>query len=325
MNKHVFGMPACPAALLGAATLVAGGALAAGPAYASAPADHSGVGKATAVAARADLNVSVANIGGVAVNTALSEVKAPGDADQSLLTASVKGANKGQPVTLVKAEVAHSSAKANADRSVGETKLVGLRAYAPGLPTNPLLSADLLTATASCEAGKTPTAKAKLADNVSVLGKPVTVSAPGTQHVEVSGVGTVDLTLEDATTTDTTGAATALRLKYAVNPANLGVVKASGEIVLAGATCTTPPGSDDGGDEGGPSASASPSQSAGSGGGDEGNQPGTQTGDKGAKGDNLAETGSSSTTPIIAGVGAALLLAGGSVVLIRRRKAAQNS
>ncbi|MFI9588431.1 SCO1860 family LAETG-anchored protein [Streptomyces sp. NPDC052236] len=333
-------MPARAAALLGASALVIGGALVAGgPAYAVPVDERSGsTGKATAVAARADLDVSVKGTGNVPVKAALSDVSAPGDAQQTLLTAKVNGANNGQPSTLVKAKVAHSSAKANAQRSVGDVKLVGVRAYAPGLPANPLLSADVLKATASCETGKKPTAKAALADNVSVLGKPVTVNGPGNQHVEVPGVGTVDLVLEDATTTDSTGAATALRLKYTVTPAQLGVVKASGEIVLAEATCAMPNssaatnggsdngGSDSGGSDGGATeGSSTGGQSSGSNGAEDGNstdnQPSTQTGDDG---ENLAETGGNSATPIIAGVGGALILGGAAMYLIRRRTTRNN-
>nr|WP_302622430.1 SCO1860 family LAETG-anchored protein [Streptomyces sp. WMMB 322] len=289
------------AALLGTATLV-GGAMISAPAHA-APADgHSGKnGKATAVAARADLNVSVVNAAKVPVRASLNSVSAPQDADETLLTAEVNGANKGQPLKLVQAEVAHSGAKAGTERSVGNVKLAGLRAFAPGLPTKPLVSADLLTATALCKAGEKPTAKADL-ENVSVLGKPVEVNGVGSQKVEVPGVGTVDIALEETTTEAASGAATALKLSYEVNPANLNIVKAAGEIVLSEATCETPKG--DGGGAGG-------------------NDPGPQTGDDDDGG--LAETGGNSATPIIAGVGALLVAGGGGMYLIRRRSAARSS
>lgn len=341
MHTNVFGLPARPAALLGASAIVVSGALAASPAYATPADEHAGsTGKATAVVARADLNVSVKDVGDVAVKKSLNDVSAPGDAEETLLTAEVNGANKGRPVKLVEAKVAHSSAKANAQRSVGEAKLVGVRAYAPGLPVNPLLSADVLKATASCVAGEKPVAKAALADNVAVLGKPVVLNGPGNQHVEVPGVGMVDLVLEDATTTDSTGAATALRLKYTVTPAKLGVAKASGEIVLAEATCAMPHNSgassggsgsdgdsDDGGaGEGGATDDQSPGGSAASngaeGGDSAGNQPATQTGDDG---ENLAETGGSPTTAVIGGLGAALVLGGGAIYMIRRRSTTQGS
>ncbi|PAZ15790.1 hypothetical protein CLM62_11815 [Streptomyces sp. SA15] len=326
-----------------------GGALVAGPAYAVPAEPHSGsTGKATAVAARADLGVSVEGVGDVPVKKALGDLSAPGDAQQTLLTAEVNGANNGQPTTLVKAKVAHSSVKADAHRSVGDVKLVGVRAYAPGLPTNPLLSADLLKATASCETGKKPTAKAALADNVTVLGKPVAVNGPGDQHVEVPGVGTVDLVLENATTTDSTGAATALRLKYTVTPGKLGVVKASGEIVLAEATCAMPDGSGaahDGSDSEGSDSDGSNGAGSGSGvaedGSSDGQSSGESAGSKGAEdadaagnlastqtGDDdlsLAETGGNSATPVIAGVGGALLLGGAAAIyLMRRRRTTQN-
>ncbi|MEU6911485.1 SCO1860 family LAETG-anchored protein [Streptomyces coeruleorubidus] len=346
-------MPARPAALLSVSALAIGGALAAGPAYAVPAGEHSGsTGKAAAVAARADLKVSVEGAGDVPVKKSLNDLSAPGDAQQTLLTAAVNGVNKGQPTTLVKAKVAHSSVKADGHRSVGHAKLVGVQAYAPGLPDIPLLAVDLLKATASCETGKKPTAKAALADNVTVLGKPVTVNGPGDQHVEVPGVGTVDLVLENATTTDGTGAATALRLKYTVTPAKLGVVKASGEIVLAEATCAMPgvsgadhdgsdgngadgsgasgDGSGSGRAEGGSSDGQSSTESAGSKSAEgaessvvPGNQPNTQTGDDGL---NLAETGGNSATPVIAGVGGALILGGAAAVyLMRRRRTTHNN
>jgi LPXTG-motif cell wall-anchored protein len=350
LYTNIFSMPARPAAVLSVSALAIGGALAVGPASAVATDQRSGsTGKATAVAARADLDVSVKDVGHVPVKKALGDLSAPGDAQQTLLTAEVNGANKGQPTTLVKAKVAHSSVQANAHRSVGDVKLVGVRAYAPGLPANPLLSADLLKATASCETGKKPTAKATLADNVTVLGKPVAVNGPGNQHVEVPGVGTVDLVLEDATTTDSTGTATARRLKYTVTPAKLGVAKASGEIVLAEATCAMPngsggahdgsgsdgsgsdgsngDGSDSGVAEGGSSDGQSSGESAGStsaeGTDSAGNQVGTQTGEEDL---NLAETGGNSATPVIAGVGGALLLGGAAAMyLIRRRRTTQDN
>ncbi|MGP3979645.1 SCO1860 family LAETG-anchored protein [Streptomyces sp. KR80] len=334
MYTHVFGVPARPAVLLGAAALVAGGALTAGPAYAT-PSERSGAtGKATAVAARANLDVSVNGVGNVPVTAALNDVTAPGDAERTLLTAEVSGTNKGQPLTLVKAEVARASAKANAHRSVGDVKLVGVRAYAPGLPASPLLSADVLKATASCVKGNKPLAKAALTDNVAVFGKPVAVDRPGNQHVEVPGVGTVDLVLEHATTTDSTGAATALRLTYTVNPTAVGVVKASGEIVLAEATCTMPGGSgtnggsSSGGSDGGATDGQTSGGSAGSngaeGGDSAGDGPETQTGDGGK---DLAATGSSSATPVIAGVGGALVVFGGAAMYLirRRRSTAQDS
>ncbi|MEU6184279.1 SCO1860 family LAETG-anchored protein [Streptomyces coeruleorubidus] len=345
-------MPARPAALLSVSALAIGGALAVGPAFAVPAHEHSGsTGKATAAAARADLKVSIEGVGDVPVKKSLNELSAPGDAQQTLLTAKVNGVNNGQSTTLVKAKVAHSSVKADAHRSVGDVKLVGVRAYAPGLPANPLLTADLLKATASCQAGKKPAAKAALADNVTVLGKSVPVNGPGDQHVEVPGVGTVDLVLENATTTDSTGAATALRLKYTVAPAKLGVAKASGEIVLAEASCAMPgasgadhdgsngdgsdsdgsngDGSGSGAGEGGSSDGQSSGESVDSKGAEgaenadaAGNQPKTQSGDDGL---NLAETGGNSATPVIAGVGGALILGGAAAVyMMRRRRAAQN-
>jgi LPXTG-motif cell wall-anchored protein len=304
---HVLGSRARRSALLGAATVMVGGAMVSVPAHAASMDGNSdSTGKATAVAARADLQVSVADAAKVPVRASLNSVSAPQNADKTLLTAEVNGANKGQPLKLVQAEVAHSGAKADAQRSTGHVKLAGLRAFAPGLLGKPLVSADLLTATATCKAGEKPTANADL-ENVSILGKPVTVNGLGSKQIKVPGVGTVDVGLEEETVKSASGAATALKLSYEVNPAKLNIVKATGEIVLSEATCESPKG-DGGGDEGT---------------GGSGNEPGPQTGDGDDGG--LAETGGDSTTPIIAGVGALLVAGGGALYLVRRRAARSSS
>ncbi|OEU86994.1 hypothetical protein DB35_25825 [Streptomyces abyssalis] len=306
MITHVLSSRARRSVLLSAATVMVGGAMVSVPAHAASADGHSdSTGNATAVAARADLQVSVADAAKVPVKASLNSVSAPEDAEETLLSAEVKGANKGQPLKLVQADVARSGAKADARRSTGHVKLAGLRAFAPGLLGKPLVSADLLTATATCKAGEKPMAKADL-ENVSVLGKPVTVNGVGSQQVKVPGVGTVDVALEQETTKAASGAATALKLSYEVNPAKLNIVKAAGEIVLSEATCRTPAG---GGEEGT--------------GGTGGNEPGPQTGEDG--GDGLAETGGSSATPFIAGAGALLVAGGGAMYLIRRRGARSTS
>lgn len=287
------------------------------PAHAAPVDGHSpSTGKASAVAARADLDVSVANAAKVPVRASLNAVSAPESAEKTLLTAEVHGANKGQPLTLVQADVARSGAKAGAQRSTGHVRLAGLRAFAPGLPGKPLVSADLLTATATCKAGEKPTAEADM-QKVSVLGKPVTVNGLGSKKVEVPGVGTVDISVEQETTKAASGAATALKLSYEVNPAKLNIVKAAGDIVLSEATCETPKGGDQGGSGG----------ETGGTGGAGGNDPGPQTGggEGGDAGDGLAETGGSSATPIIAGVGTLLVVGGGAMYLIRRRGARSSS
>lgn len=312
MITHVFGSRARRSALLGAATVMVGGAMVSSVPAHAAPADgHSAsTGKASAAAARADLEVSVADAAKVPVNASLNSVSAPENAQKKLLTAKVDGANKGQPLKLVQADVARSGAKADEQRSSGNVKLVGLQAFAPGLLGKPLVSADLLTADATCKAGEKPTAEADL-KNVSVLGKPVEVGVAN-QQVKVAGVGTVDITLEQETTKTASSAATALKLSYEVNPANLNIVKAAGEIVLSEATCSTPKG---GGDQ----------ETGGTSGGTGGNEPGPETGggDGGGDGgdDGLAETGGSSVTPYIAGAGALLVAGGGALYLIRRRGA----
>jgi LPXTG-motif cell wall-anchored protein len=328
-------IPVRPAAFLGAAGLAFGSALLAVPAHAAPLDGGTGVtGKATAVAAKVDLHVSVLNSITVPVTASLNSVSAPGDADRTLLTAHVKGVHDGRSVQLVKAEVAHSSAKANTSRATGAVKLVGVRAYVPGLPLKPLLKADLLKADASCVQGQKPTASAEL-ENVEVLGKAVDVEklqGSAGQKIKVPGLGSVDLAVEQVTKTDVTGAATALQLTYTVNPAHLGVVKTSGEITLAKATCATPSGSGEGSNSGTTEASESSSSNAtGSTAGSQGAGSGASTSggttpQSGGHGSDLAETGASSATTLIGGLGVATLLAGGGTLfLMRRRNAGQRN
>lgn len=312
-----------PTALLGAVGLAFGSALLSVPAHAAPLDGGDGVtGKATAVGAKVDLNVSV--LGGikVPVTASLNAVSAPGNADRTLLTAEVKGMHDGRSVQLVTAKVAHSSAKANTSRAAGAVKLVGVRAYVPGLPLKPLLTADLLKADATCARGQKPAASAEL-EHVEVLGKPVDVKAlqgSAGQTIKIPGVGSVDLAVEQVTKTEDTGAATALQLTYTVNPVHLGVVKTSGEITLAKATCATPSGDANGGASSGESGGANGSAGSGA------STGGGTTPQTGGHGPDLAETGASSATTLIGGLGAAALLAGGGTLfLIRRRNAAQGS
>ncbi|MFR9675748.1 LAETG motif-containing sortase-dependent surface protein [Streptomyces sp. TR02-1] len=296
-------------------------------------------GEATAVSATTDLEVSVLGGVKVPVTASLNAVEAPEDADRTLLTADVQGVADGQPVRLVKAEVAHSSAKADASRATGAVKLVGVRAFAPGLTLKPLVKADLLEAEASCVRGQKPAASAELED-IEVLGEPVDVEALKSsqgQEVKVPGVGNVDLELEQVTTTEEEGAATALSLSYAVNPLNLGVVKASGEITLAEATCAMPTAGEEtsggttggsegssGGESGGTSGAGGAAGTGGSEGSDSGSSSGGGATPQTGEGTDLAETGAGSATVLVGGIGAAVLFAGGATLfLMRRRSAAQ--
>lgn len=295
MSTHLFSSQARRAALVGGATLLVGGALFASPASAAPATD--GQGKASATAARADLDVSVADAAKVPVHLSLNHVTAPRKAEKKLLSTEIKGAHNGQPVQLVKADVAHAQADANAEAAKGNVKLANVQAFSPGLPGKALLSAKLLTADANCTPGQKPTATSEIAD-VMVLGKPVKVDAPS-QKIELPALGTVDVALKETSTTSNSGAATALKLSYEINPAKLNVVKASGEIVLSEASCQTPAGAGQG-EEPAP------------------NEPAPQNNE-----DGLAETGGSSATPIIAGVGG-LLVAGGGALYWMRRRSAQN-
>jgi LPXTG-motif cell wall-anchored protein len=333
LSSHLAHTAARPAALLGAASLVLGSALLTAPIAYAAPHDggKNAVGAATATSAKVDLQVTLLNSIKVPVHAALNDVSAPGDADKALLTADVNGMHNGKSVPLIHAEVAHSVAKANEERATGAVKIVGLRVYSPGLPLKPFLKADLLKANADCVKGKKPTASAKLVDIKvgDTLLKVESLKSGKPQTIEVSGVGTVTLAIDKVTITDNTAAATALQLDYNIDPGKLGVVKSSGKVILAKATCKTPGAPDDGGTGGSTGGSDGGGSSSGgtggdTGGSDDGGSDDGATPQGGHDGPELAETGASTSTAVIGGIGAAAVVAGGGAFfLVRRRKAAQ--
>ncbi|EFG65474.1 secreted protein [Streptomyces sp. SPB074] len=303
-------------------------------------------GKSGAVVLRTGLDVSLLRkTVDLPLNVSLNEVSAPGDADKTALTATLDGVDKGRPFRVLDARVAQAKATADGHRAEGSTELVGARVHVPGLPLLSLIEVEKVTSKAVCEVGRNPVAEANVLGHVKVLGKTVNLSAGGTTHVEVPGVGEVTLDLSKRTTTATTAAAAALELKVSVDPLKLGVAQVEGTVTLAGATCETPktdeaapgtpaseppasaPADDD-------SEEASPSPAAQGGGKDD---EGTKSnGAKGSEvttaaagsgeGENLAETGGSSATPYLAG-GAAVLLAGGAgaVWFARNRRAARGN
>ncbi|MDX2815442.1 SCO1860 family LAETG-anchored protein [Streptomyces sp. PA03-5A] len=343
-----------PAAALGAAVALAAGALALGPATPAAATGgtHGSSGKAGAVVLRTGLEVSLLRKSvDVPLNLTLNEVHAPASADETALTATLDGVDHGRPFSVLRADVATARATADRHKTEGYANLVKARVSLPGLPLLGLIKADAISARATCVAGRKPVADVELPGHVVVLGKRVKVSAGGATLVKVPGVGEVRLDLAKRTVTSRSAAATALELSVEVNPLKLGVAEVNGTVTLAGATCETPRrgghgggghhgggngDGDNGGDDSGsgeepqtggeseqpsqsaePSASAGPSESARA---DQSPQAAPA-----AAGD-LAETGSSSMTPYLAG-GSVLLFAAGFLVIrkTRRRPAAESA
>ncbi|MFB7290331.1 SCO1860 family LAETG-anchored protein [Actinacidiphila glaucinigra] len=348
-----------PAAALGAAVALAAGALALGPATPAAATGgtHGSSGKAGAVVLRTGLDVSLLRKSvDVPLNLTLNEVHAPASADETALTATLDGVDRGRPFSVLRAEVATARATADRHKAEGYAKLVKARVNLPGLPLLGLVKADLISARATCVAGRKPVADVEMPGHVVVLGKRVAVSAGGTTLVKVPGVGEVRLDLAKKTVTSRSAAATALELSVEVNPLKLGVAEVSGTVTLAGATCETPRrgghggggghhggGGNGGGDNGGdggeesgggeepqtggeseqPSQSAEPTPSAGPSESARADQ--SPQAAPAATGD-LAETGSSSMTPYLAG-GSVLLFAAGFLVIrkTRRKPAAESA
>ncbi|WP_107090674.1 SCO1860 family LAETG-anchored protein [Streptomyces sp. WM6378] len=319
MNSNNFGLPFClpangPAtrrpAVRRSAAVAACVALAAGPLLLAAPARATGVegdggGRASAVVLRTGLDVSLLDKAvDVPLKATLNEVQAPAGAEKTALTVKLDGVGGGQPVDVLKADVATAGASVDAKRAEGSSRLVNARLHVPGLPLLSLVEVGEVTSSAVCEAGRTPVAKSNVLGAVTVLGRKVTLSAGGATRVLVPGVGEVTLDLSKATTTSRTAAAVALQLKVSVNPLHLNVAVVKGEVTLAEATCQSPkapvkpaPAAAD--PDAGAVSTAVKTQSV-------------------ASDTKLAETGGSSATPYLAG-GAAVLLVGGAGALVLTR------
>lgn len=278
-------------------------------------------GEAGAVVLRTGLDVSLLNKKVQApLAVTLDEVHAPHvgsvpeRASKTALSVTLDGVDKGQPVRVLRADVATARATAVGQRAEGYANLAHAKVHVPGLPLLSLIEVDAVSSKAVCEVGKRPTATSELPASVRVLGKKVTLSSTGTTKVVVPEVGEVRLDLARKSTTSDSAAATALGLTVSVNPLRMNVAKTEGRVTLAEANCKTPSGGSEGGSEGS-------GGSEGGSGGPVGSQSGSDPAD-----DNLAETGGSSATPYLAGGAAALVaLGGGALVLARRRRAAARS
>ncbi|MFG2722464.1 SCO1860 family LAETG-anchored protein [Streptomyces sp. NPDC048416] len=323
MNSNTFCLPAngpvVRPALRRSAAIAATVALAAGPLLLAAPAGATGVegdggGRASAVVLRTGLDVSLLNKAiDVPLKATLNQVRAPASAEKTALTVKLDGVDAGQPVNVLKADVATARASVDANKAQGSTRLVNARLHLPGLPLLSLVEVGEVTSSAVCEAGRAPVAKSNVLGAVTVLGKKVTLSSGGTTRVTVPGVGEVALDLSKATTTSRTAAAVALQLKVSVNPLHLNVADVTGEVTLAEATCQTPKGSPDV-----PDAPAKPEPGAVVAGPDKGPVE-TAVKTQSVADTTLASTGGSSATPYLVG-GAAVLLVGGAGVLVLMRR-----
>jgi LPXTG-motif cell wall-anchored protein len=351
-------MPARRSVALTAATAAL--LLAAAPAHATGGPENRGTGggSASAVVLRTGLDVSLLNrTAAVPLNVSLNEVQAPASAGKTALSATLDGVDRGRPFNVVRAQVATARATVDEHQSEGYVNLVRAQVHVPGLPLLGLIKVQAVTSEATCEAGSRPTAESHVLGDVVVLGKKVTLTSGGTTNVTVPGVGQVRLDLSKTETTSRTAAATALELNVVINPLKLNVAKVVGRVTLAEATCQSPKpedhsssggdtaGAGTGGDSGSGSSGGSAGSSAGStagGSGGSGSASGSGTsgasaggasasgapasGVKGKTGQDLAETGASSSTPFLAAGAGALVLAGAGVLYAaRRRKSAANS
>ncbi|WP_229916435.1 SCO1860 family LAETG-anchored protein [Streptomyces fructofermentans] len=311
MNSNAFRMPARRLAVTAVATaLAAGPTVLAGAGTAHATGDH---GRAGAAVLRTGLDVSLLDkTVDVPLTVSLNEVEAPRSAEKTALTVKLDGVDGGKPFTVLGAEVARADATVSASKSEGSVQLAHAKVHVPGLPLLSLIEIEKVTASAVCEAGEKPVAKANPVGAVTVLGKRTTLTAGGPTVVKVPGVGEVRLDLSSTRTTSRTAAATALRLKVSINPLKLNVAEVDGTVTLAEATCEAPdvPAQEAPAREPAEAAPADPVEPAA------GEAP------QGAPVEeaNLAATGGSSSTPYVAAGAVALLLAGGGAVALARRR-----
>ncbi|MEU3404264.1 SCO1860 family LAETG-anchored protein [Streptomyces sp. NPDC006670] len=292
MNSNTFRLPAAVLLATGAVAL-----LAAPPALATdgGAADR---GSSGAVVLRTGLDVGLLDKAvHVPLKATLNEVGAPAAAEKTALTVTLDGAERGQPVNVLKADVATAKATADETGARAEANLAHARVHVPGLPALSLIEVEKVTSKADCVAGRKPVATSNVLGTVTALGKKVTLTAGGPTKVEVPGVGSVSLELSGTQTTSTTAAAAALRLKVSVNPLNLNVAQVDGEVVLAEAHCASPKTA---------ASDAKPDVKP-------------QTALAGSTQGNLAETGAASVTPWVAG-GALLLLGTGAGALVLTRR-----
>ncbi|GAA2152435.1 SCO1860 family LAETG-anchored protein [Kitasatospora kazusensis] len=274
-------------------------------------------GRASAVTAELRLDVSLLDkAADVPVDIALNKVETPAQSAGTLLTAKVDGVDRERPVTLVDAEAGKSVTRADAHGTAASVTLVGAAVHAPGLPLTALLGLDALSASVTCPVDGPPTAQVGALARVTVLGRSVKPGLYGPTHVDVPGIGSVDLQFSRHTTTSTTAAASALEVQVALNPLNLNVAKVTGRITVASVSCEKPTAG-----SAAPSTAPAVQPSAGPSG-----LPAPASVQAGralpaADARSLAFTGSSGTGTLLAGSGVLLAVGAAALRVTRRRRA----
>ncbi|WP_282202842.1 SCO1860 family LAETG-anchored protein [Kitasatospora fiedleri] len=272
-------------------------------------------GKASAVTAQLDLDVTLLNTVNVPVDVALNRVESPAQRDGAVLTATVDGVDGGRPVTLVKAEVGKSVTKVDDRLAAASVKLVNADLHVPGLPLTTLLGLEAMSAEANCPVDGQPTAHVIAPAKLTVLGKSVTVGLNSPTHVDVPAIGSVDVEFAKKTVTSNAAAAAALEVKVALNPLNLNVAKVNGTVTVASVSCRKPvaavvPAAAVSSPAASPSkAPAAPASAQ------------NRAVPEAAK-EELAYTGSSGSTVLAAGGGTLLVAGAAAVWMTRRRRAA---
>ncbi|WP_308405751.1 SCO1860 family LAETG-anchored protein [Streptomyces tardus] len=311
--------------------LTATALLAAAAAPASATDSGADPGRASASVLRAALDVGLLNkTVHVPLSLTLNEVTVPDGgrekADRTALTAHLDGVDKGRPFSVLRADVARTTATVDKKSAEAEVELLKTRVHVPGLPLLSLIEVDAVTARAHCAVGERPVAEANPLTTVKLLGRRTTLSSSGPTHLKVPGVGEVKLELARTETTSRTAAASALDLSVSVNPLNLNVAEVEGRVTLAEASCRTPRAAKEVTTEEKPEKpqKQAPEQEKGA-------APQTerrateQTSAEERKDEEesprLAATGGDSRTPYLLGSGAALFAIGGTLLLARRRRA----
>ncbi|MFD7475346.1 SCO1860 family LAETG-anchored protein [Streptomyces sp. NPDC059837] len=296
-------MPARRFTATAAATVLAAGPVVltgAGSAHAST--DH---GRASAVVLRTGLDVSLLNkTVNVPLAVSLNEVRAPGSAERTALTARLDGVDGGQPFSVLRADVASAKATVTASGAEASTNLTHARIHVPGLPLLSLIEVGQVTAKATCEAGRKPVASATLLGGVTVLGKKVTLTVGGPTEVKVPGAGEVRIDFSKTRTTSRTAAASALELRVSVNPLKLNVADVEGTLTLGSVSCESPAAAPVSAPASAPASVSAPDI-----------KPQGASAESG-----LAETGGTSTTPFVVGAAVVLLAAGGAAVALGRRR-----
>ncbi|MBY8343788.1 hypothetical protein LXH13_38020 [Streptomyces spinosirectus] len=288
------------------------GALAAAPvAVGTAASAHTGdVKKGSADAAVLRTSLDVSRLDGLAplpLRTALNEVHAPATAEKKALDIRLDAVEGGKPVSVLRADVATARAEVTHHAAKATTHLVHARVHVPGVPLLALVEVEEVTSTAVCKAHEKPFATSAIPGPVTVLGKRIPLTIRADRTVEAPGVGTVHLALSRTETTSRSAAATALQLHVSIDPLKLGVAQVEGTVTLAEAHCTSAAVA--------ASPAAEPSVAAGPVGTDAHPQSAgehTET--------HLAETGSTTLTPYLAGAAAVFVLAGGGSLMLARAR-----